>query len=78
MHQGTIVQTTPASIKLTELLPNDSARGTNETLDVSALKTGKYTIGLRVPNPMPGGFPVRFANPNARRRRTWMAFAGDD
>ena len=33
-----------------------------DTLDVKGLKGGTYTLAVRVPNPLPTGKPLRFAN----------------
>jgi hypothetical protein len=59
---GKVVKTFTASGKLTGLLPGDKLRAWADTLDVSGVKTGKYTLALRVPNPLNDGKPVRFAN----------------
>lgn len=48
--------------KLTHLLPGDRPRIWLETLDVAGVKRGLYHLALRVPNPMPQGKPLRFAN----------------
>ncbi len=34
------------------------------TIDTSQLRSGKHELRLRLPNPMPGGKPLRFANEN--------------
>ena len=48
--------------KLTGLLPGDPVRKWNDTLDVRGIKPGLYQLAMRVPNPLPTGSPVRFAN----------------
>jgi hypothetical protein len=48
--------------RLTKLLPGDPARNFKDTFSVKELKPGKYQVALRMPNPMPTGKPVRFAN----------------
>ncbi len=48
--------------KLTGLLPGDPPRSWNEKLDLSDVPAGRYKLALRVPNPLPNGRPVRFAN----------------
>jgi Domain of unknown function (DUF4832) len=48
--------------KLTGLLPGDKPRVWADTLDVSGVKAGTYTLAVRVPNPLPKGKPLRFAN----------------
>ena len=47
---------------LTGLLPGDEPRVWTDTLDVKGLKGGTYTLAVRVPNPLPQGKPLRFAN----------------
>jgi hypothetical protein len=48
--------------RLTGLLPGDPARRWSETLDASGLPAGAYHLAVRVPNPLPKGNPIRFAN----------------
>lgn len=62
LADGKAVKTWPASGKLTGLLPGDKLRAWTDTLDVSGVQAGKYTLAVRVPNPLKGGKPVRFAN----------------
>lgn len=59
---GKVVKTFPASGKLVGLLPGDKARVWDDALDVSGVPAGRYTLAVRVPNPLPKGPPVRFAN----------------
>lgn len=47
---------------LTGLLPGDPARDWNGSLDAEGLPVGTYQLALRVPNPLPKGPPIRFAN----------------
>ncbi len=61
-EDGTIARQAVIDGRIDGLLPDDPARIWNATLDVSGLPPAVYTAGLRVPNPMPGGHPVRFAN----------------
>lgn len=48
--------------RLTGLLPDDPPRVWTETFDVSGVSAGVYTLAVRVPNPLKGGNPIRFAN----------------
>ena len=59
---GKVVTTIVASGKLTGLLPGDKPREWNDTLDLSNVPPGKYTLAVRVPNTLPNGLPLRFAN----------------
>ena len=56
------VKTWVGSGTLTELLPGDKPRVWTDTLDVSGVTVGQYTLAVRVPNPLKGGKPMRFAN----------------
>jgi predicted alpha/beta superfamily hydrolase len=57
--KGPVVRTMAGSGKLKGLLPGGQARVWDDTLDVPA---GAYTLGLRVPNTLKNGPPLRFAN----------------
>jgi hypothetical protein len=49
--------------KLTGLLPGDAAaRVWSDVLAVRGVANGAYKVALRVPNPLPRGNPLRFAN----------------
>jgi Domain of unknown function (DUF4832) len=48
--------------KLTGLLPADPARKWNDLLDLNGLAAGNYQLVMRVPNRLPQGKPIRFAN----------------
>lgn len=60
-QQGRVVATAPTKGKLVGLLP-----GTTQTWDESVptvgLPPGSFRLLLRVPNPLPKGNPIRFAN----------------
>jgi hypothetical protein len=62
LADGKAVKLFAASGKLTHLLPGDQPRVWFDTLDVSGVKAGTYTLGVRVPNTLKGGKPLRFAN----------------
>ncbi|MEZ6141777.1 MAG: DUF4832 domain-containing protein [Zavarzinella sp.] len=62
LHDGKEVKLFPASGKLTGLLPSEPTRVWKNTLDLAGIDAGTYKLALRVPNPMKGGKPVRFAN----------------
>jgi Domain of unknown function (DUF4832) len=48
--------------KLTGLLPGAETRKWHDLLDVKSLPVGKYHLVMRVPNSLPTGKPIRFAN----------------
>ncbi len=62
LSEGSPPKTFSASGKLTNLLPGDPPRQWSESLDVSEVEAGKYALGIRVLNPLPGGKSLRFAN----------------
>lgn len=62
IRDGKVIKAFPASGRLTGLLPGDTPRRWNDSLDLSSVRKGDYTIAVSVPNPMRGGFPIRFAN----------------
>jgi len=47
---------------ITALLPGDAPRIWEENLALHGVRAGAYKLALRVPNPLPNGLPVRFAN----------------
>ncbi|MCK9412667.1 MAG: DUF4832 domain-containing protein [Prolixibacteraceae bacterium] len=57
-----VAKTFNSTSKLIGLLPGDKPRVWNEMLNLQGLKAGAYMLALRVPNPLPKGMPVRFAN----------------
>ena len=59
---GGVIKTFNTTDKLTGLLPGDPRRVWEEKLALKGLKAGTYKLALRVPNPLPKGLPVRFAN----------------
>lgn len=59
---GNVVKVFPSSGKLLGLLPGDAPRTWEDNLDVNGIPKGRYQVGLRVPNPLPNGKPLRFAN----------------
>ena len=60
--QGKIVATWKPGWKLTGLLPGEVDRCWEYTADARQLVAGSYHLLLRVPNPMPNGRLLRFAN----------------
>ncbi len=59
---GKLVKTFKGAGKITGLLPGDKAREWDEMFALQGMKAGKYNLALRIPNPLPQGRPVRFAN----------------
>lgn len=59
---GVVAKSARGAGKLTGLLPDGKPRLWEETLDLKGVPAGRYTLALRVPNPLPKGPPLRFAN----------------
>jgi hypothetical protein len=59
---GSVIKTFNGAGKLTGLLPGDTPRVWDEELALQGVKAGTYKLALRIPNPLPQGMPVRFAN----------------
>ncbi|MCY7368548.1 MAG: DUF4832 domain-containing protein [Chamaesiphon sp.] len=59
---GKLTKTFTGTGKITGLLPNDPARKWRDSLDVTRLAAGNYRLVMRVPNRLPQGHPIKFAN----------------
>jgi hypothetical protein len=59
---GRVARTFVGLGKLTGLLPGDPPRIWDEALDIDGVAGGEYKLAMRVPNKLPNGHPVRFAN----------------
>ena len=73
---GRVVKTFAGTGKLTEMLPGDRPRVWVDRLDVCGIDPGLFTLAVRVPNPMQGGTPLRFANATRDDASGWL-FLGD-
>ncbi len=62
LKDGKPVWTTANTNLLTGILPGEQPRRWTQTLDLRPVQPGTYTLALRVPNPLPTGKPLRFAN----------------
>jgi hypothetical protein len=60
--EGRLAATWRMDWRLTQVMPVEPSTRWQITLDLSHLASGRYRLLLRVPNPMPGGYPLRFAN----------------
>jgi len=70
---GKLVKTFAGTGKLTDLLPGGAPRVWNDLLNLSEIRSGRYTLAVRVPNPMPNGKPVRFANAASDTEFGWLS-----
>ncbi|HWH68234.1 MAG TPA: DUF4832 domain-containing protein, partial [Candidatus Sulfotelmatobacter sp.] len=59
---GKLALTWKTDWKLTQILPGEPAMPWHYQVDTHALPPGAYRLLLRVPNPLPNGLPLRFAN----------------
>ena len=59
---GKVQHTFKGTGKLTGLLPDDKPRTWTEKLDFGKVPAGTYTLLMRVPNLLPKGSPLKFAN----------------
>jgi len=59
---GSVIRKFESAASLTGLLPGATPRVWDERLSLYGLKPGAYKLAVRVPNPLPNGLPVRFAN----------------
>ena len=59
---GKAIKTWKGSRTLQGILPGSPMRSWSEALPLAGVPAGKYKFCMRVPNPLPLGRPVRFAN----------------
>ena len=59
---GKVQHTFKGTGKLTGLLPGDKPRTWAESFDLGKVPAGTYALLVRVPNTMPKGVPLKFAN----------------
>ncbi|MBM3878453.1 MAG: DUF4838 domain-containing protein [Verrucomicrobia bacterium] len=70
---GKLAATWPTDWKLTGVLPAEPATRWRMQTEVRALPPGAYRLLLRVPNPLPNGPPLRFANRSQDQHRPgWL------
>lgn len=62
LADGEAVKTMAGNGTLAGLLPGERPRVWTATLDVSGVGRGSYVLAVRIPNPLKGGKPLRFAN----------------
>jgi len=72
LAEGKPVKSWDGSGLLTGLLPGDKPRVWSEALDASGVKAGRYVVAVRVPNPLKGGKPLRFANERTDAAEGWL------
>ena len=74
---GKLVRTLPGAGRLSGLLPGEAARVWAESFDLGGVAAGTYAVGVRVPNALKNGLPVRFANAEQDALAPgWLALPG--
>ncbi len=75
ISNGKVIGTYPSTGKLVGILPEADAHHWNDQLVLSDLPKGaRYTLALRVPNPLKNGAPIRFANTSQDQDLpTWLS-----
>ncbi len=72
LSHGRPVRVFACSGTLRGLLPGDPPRIWTDSLDLAGMPAGRYTAAVRVPNPLPGGKPIRFANIDQDIESGWL------
>ncbi len=63
--------------KLTGLLPGEAARTWTISLSTKDVPAGTHALAIRVPNPLPNGKPLRFANKDQDRHAVGWLTVGE-
>ena len=73
---GNVAKKFKGAGKLIGLLPGEKPRAWDEKLALQGVKAGAYRLAVRVPNPLPKGMPLRFANDTQDRHAvSWLTLA---
>jgi len=62
LSEDSVARSCAGKGKLTGLLPGDEVRVWKGQLALEGVAPGQYQLAMRIPNPMPQGVPLRFAN----------------
>ncbi len=66
------LRTFTGSGKLRGILPGESPTLWTDRLSVQGLPSGTWRLALRIPNPLPNGKPLRFANATPAPTQDWL------
>jgi len=67
ISKGRVLKKQGASGKLTGILPDEKPKVWSDEMDLRELPKGSYTLAIGVPNTLPNGLPLRFANADQDR-----------
>lgn len=70
--QGRIVRRWPTRWSMAGIQPGQEPAQLSTRIDTSGLRAGRYDIVLRVPNPLPNGIPLRFADTSQDNQSGWL------
>ncbi|MET7401614.1 DUF4832 domain-containing protein [Dactylosporangium sp. NPDC005572] len=70
--KGRVVRRWGTPWTLTGIQPGADPTQLTARIDTHGLRDGRYTIVMRVANPLPGGVPLRFANASQDVRSGWL------
>jgi hypothetical protein len=70
--QGRIARRWPTRWSVAGIQPGQEPTQLNTRIDTVGLPAGRYDIVLRVPNPLPNGIPLRFADTSQDNHSGWL------
>ncbi|GGM50401.1 beta-galactosidase [Dactylosporangium sucinum] len=70
--KGRVVRRWPTAWTMAGIQPGADAAQLTTRIDTGDLRDGRYTIVMRVANPLPNGTPLRFANTTQDTRTGWL------
>lgn len=73
---GNLVKQLLGNNRVNNILPDNPPSLWKETLDFKGVRKGTYHLALRVPNPLPNGKPLKFANQTQdQHREGWLSLS---
>ncbi|MEU8608632.1 DUF4832 domain-containing protein [Actinoplanes sp. NPDC048791] len=71
-HSGRVVRRWPTRWTVAGIQPGEEPTQLSSRINTRGLRPGRYDIVMRLPNPMPGGVPLRFANTGTDTTSGWL------
>ncbi|AGZ41276.1 DUF4832 domain-containing protein [Actinoplanes friuliensis] len=71
-RSGHVVRRWPTRWTVDGIQPGDAPTELSARITTRGLRHGRYDIVLRLPNPLPGGTPLRFANTSQNTTSGWL------